>query len=156
MNTPPPIPIELVEPLAAPMSLIQFGYIGRHSMPVDPPFQKITITVPRELFRKILLDKSQPLVNDTIHHILHYHYYKEPTIPTICPNCADPRIITTYQLHHWQYGQEPNHTILSSGIPVRNCLECKFSYLDHEAEAIMDCVTQEHIKKNISPDTTCM
>jgi hypothetical protein len=65
----------------------------------------------------------------------------------ICPECGKKKMKTKWQYYYYPFGIHPHRALLDVYVPVRVCKVCTFSYLDCEAEDIIDAKTREHINE---------
>lgn len=69
---------------------------------------------------------------------------------TICESCeAVGTVARAIRSHSWPYGDGQNGSpqlLLSACVPVHTCTACDESFLDYEAEAIIDFVTKVCVK----------
>jgi hypothetical protein len=67
-------------------------------------------------------------------------------LPQECPQCASTKINTTWVDKHTEI--ITGYPDLLVMVPARQCVDCKFEFLDWQAEAIKDAALQEHIAKH--------
>ncbi len=61
-----------------------------------------------------------------------------------CPSCEGTNVTTIWVRHHFKYGVDPG-VMLSTSVPMRNCLDCGEDWLDHVGEGIIDKVIANHL-----------
>jgi len=63
----------------------------------------------------------------------------------MCGDCGSKKIKTTWQSYKFPYGVGTNTIELSCEVPVRNCVDCGFSFMDGEAEDICHVAICKHL-----------
>jgi len=63
----------------------------------------------------------------------------------VCPGCGSNKISSAKESYTFTYGTGANAVELTAEVPVRNCEDCKFSFLDSVAEDICHEVVCKHL-----------
>ena len=62
-----------------------------------------------------------------------------------CPMCGSQNVNTTEQRDEYVYGTGDSAVPLPIDLPVRQCEDCHFEYLDHEAERLIHSAVCRHL-----------
>ena len=63
----------------------------------------------------------------------------------VCGECGSKKIETTWQSYKFPYGLGADTVELSCKVPLRNCGDCGFSFMDGEAEDLCHAAVCKHL-----------
>ena len=64
---------------------------------------------------------------------------------SICPDCGSNKIETSEENYRFTYGRGEDKADLRVKVPVRTCIECRASFIDHIAEEICHEAVCQHL-----------
>ena len=65
--------------------------------------------------------------------------------PGSCPNCGGSAIVSSLVADTFTHGEGEDATEVTATVPLRTCKDCKFQYLDQEAEDLAHEALCEHL-----------
>lgn len=62
-----------------------------------------------------------------------------------CPLCDSKSVETTLHTDEFKYGADDSAVTLRVELPVRRCMDCEFSFVDHEGERLRHAAVCRHL-----------